>query len=90
MSLPVWVAVVVLALFAAALLLGMLRLFAGPQTPDRIVAADTLGVITTAGLAVLALLLDSALYLDIALVYGVLAFVGVVALARIIETGRRA
>lgn len=77
------------ALFAAAFLLGLWRLIAGPQTPDRIVAADTLGVITTAGLVLLALLLDSALYLDVALVYGVLAFVGVVALARIIETGVR-
>jgi|OpeIllAssembly_1097287.scaffolds.fasta_scaffold616349_2 multicomponent Na+:H+ antiporter subunit F len=90
MSAADWVGYAVLALFAAALLLGMVRLFIGPQTPDRIVAADTLGVITTAGLAVLALVLDSALYLDIALVYGVLAFVGVVALARIIETGKRA
>ena len=89
MSLGDLVSYTVLALFGAAVLLGMVRLFLGPQTPDRIVAADTLGVITTAGLVVLALLLDSPLYLDVALVYGVLAFVGVVALARIIETGGR-
>jgi multisubunit Na+/H+ antiporter MnhF subunit len=77
------------ALFACAFLLGLWRMIAGPHTPDRIVAADTLGVITTAALALLALHLESALYLDVALVYGVLAFVGVVALARIIETGVR-
>lgn len=87
---PEWVSYIVLGLFGAAILLGMARLFLGPQTPDRIVAADTLGVITTAALAVLALMLESALYLDIALVYGVLAFVGVVALARIIESGKQA
>jgi multicomponent Na+:H+ antiporter subunit F len=81
----VWV---VLALLGVAVLLGMVRLLIGPRTPDRIVAADTLGVITMAGLLVLALMLESALYLDIALAYGVLSFVGVVALARIIETGK--
>jgi multicomponent Na+:H+ antiporter subunit F len=75
-------------LMGIALLLGLLRFGLGPQTADRLVAADTLSVITTAGLAGVALLLDSPLYLDVALVYGVLSFVGVVALARAIEGGR--
>lgn len=78
-----------LFLLGCALLLGFIRLARGPAAPDRLVAADTLGVIATAGLALLAWLLDSALYLDVALVYGVLSFVGVVALARAIE-GERA
>lgn len=77
-----------LLLLGCALLLGFVRLARGPAAPDRLVAADTLGIIATAGLALLAWLLDSALYLDVALVYGVLAFVGVVALARAIEGER--
>ncbi|MGA7180829.1 MAG: monovalent cation/H+ antiporter complex subunit F [Thiobacillaceae bacterium] len=77
-----------LFLLGGALLLGFLRLTRGPAAPDRLVAADTLGVIATAGLALLAWLLGSALYLDVALVYGVLSFVGVVALARAIEGER--
>lgn len=76
-----------LAVFAAAIVLGLLSFLRGPATPDRLVATDTLTVITTALLAMLAALLQSVLYLDVALVYGVLAFVGVVALARIIESG---
>jgi multicomponent Na+:H+ antiporter subunit F len=76
------------ALMGAALLLGLARFALGPATPDRLVAADTLSVITTAGLAGVAVLLDSPLYLDVALVYGVLSFVGVVALARAIEGDR--
>ena len=72
----------------AALVFGMVRFAVGPRTPDRLVAADTLSVITTAGLAGMAALLASPLYLDVALVYGVLAFVGVVALARAIEGDR--
>jgi multicomponent Na+:H+ antiporter subunit F len=79
---------VALLLLAVALLLGFVRLARGPAAPDRLIAADTLGVIATAGLALLAWLLDSALYLDVALVYGVLSFVGVVALARAVEGER--
>ena len=81
--------VATLAVFAAAILLGLLSFLRGPATPDRLVATDTLTVIATALLATLATVLQSALYLDVALVYGVLAFVGVVALARIIETGNK-
>ncbi len=82
---------IVLAL--ALLLLGvgfaLLRLLLGPTAADRLVAADTLGVITTAALAGLAAWLDSPLYLDVALVYGVLSFVGSIALARALEGDAR-
>jgi multicomponent Na+:H+ antiporter subunit F len=75
-------------MLGTALLLGLIRLLLGPGSPDRIVAADTLSVITTAGIAGLAVVLNNPLYLDIALIYGVLAFVAVVALARAIEGNR--
>ncbi len=77
--------ILALTLLGAALLLGLLRLILGPTTPDRVVAADTLAVMTTSGLVLLAALLGSPLYLDVALIYGTLAFVGVVAVARTIE-----
>ncbi len=71
-----------------AIVLAAARLLMGPTIPDRVVAADVLGVITTAGLIWLASMLDNAIYLDIALVYGALAFVGVVAIARALESNR--
>ncbi len=77
--------VIALIMLGGAVLLSLLRLILGPTTPDRVIAADTLAVMTTSGLVVLAALLGSALYLDVALVYGTLAFVGVVAIARAIE-----
>ncbi len=80
--------IVAFALIGAALLLALIRLLIGPKAPDRIVAADTLSVITTAGIAGLGVVLGNVLYLDIALIYGVLAFVAVVALARAIEGSR--
>jgi multisubunit Na+/H+ antiporter MnhF subunit len=76
---------VALMMLGIAVLLSLLRLLLGPTAPDRVVAADTLAVITTSGLVVLAALLGSSLYLDVALIYGTLAFVGVVAIARAIE-----
>ena len=83
-----FVDLLVLALLGAAAALAMLRLWIGPRSPDRIVAADSLSVIDTAAIVVLAALFYSPLYLDVALLYGVLAFVGVVALARAIEGQR--
>jgi multisubunit Na+/H+ antiporter MnhF subunit len=76
---------VVLIMLGVAVLLSLLRLLLGPGAPDRVVAADTLAVITTSALVVLAALLGSSLYLDVALIYATLAFVGVVAIARAIE-----
>ncbi|MEN8109098.1 MAG: monovalent cation/H+ antiporter complex subunit F [Pseudomonadota bacterium] len=72
-------------LLAVAIGFSVIRLILGPTAPDRVVAADTLAVITTAGLAGLAVVFDNPIYLDVALVYGTLAFVGTVAIARAIE-----
>ena len=74
-----------LLLLAVAIGFSVIRLMLGPTTLDRVVAADTLAVITTAGLASLAAVFDNPIYLDVALVYGTLAFVGTVAIARAIE-----
>ena len=70
--------------------LALWRMFRGPTVPDRVVAADTLVVISTAALVWLASEFDNPIFLDIALVYAALAFVGVVAIARAIEgSGKR-
>lgn len=72
-----------------AVLLSLLRMLMGPTTHDRVVAADTIGVITTAGLVWIASYLDNEIYLDIALVYGALAFISVVAIARALDTVKK-
>ena len=75
-------------LIVVAVLLGLVRFVIGPAAPDRIVAADTLAMITTVGLTGFACWFENAMYLDVALIYGSLAFVGIVATARAIEGGR--
>lgn len=72
-------------LIAASVLLCSVRLFLGATTHDRLLAADTIGVITTAGLVWLAHHFANEIYLDISLIYGALSFIGVVAIARVLE-----
>lgn len=72
-------------LIAASVLICLIRLFLGTTTHDRLVAADTIGVITTAGLVWLASYFANEIYLDISLIYGALSFIGVVVIARVLE-----
>ena len=76
------------SLIAISILLSLVRLLLGPTIPDRVVAADTLAVITTATLVWIAGFLENSIYLDIALVYGALAFVGVITMARVLESAK--
>jgi multicomponent Na+:H+ antiporter subunit F len=85
---PTLLELIALGMMGAALLLSLVRLFLGPHSGDRVIAADTMSVITTAGIVGVAALFGSALYLDVALIYGVLAFIAVVAIARAIEGNR--
>ncbi len=70
-----------------AVLFSLLRLVKGPTTFDRLLAADTLAIITTALLALMAFLFARVIYMDVALVYVVLGFAGVVVVARYLEGG---
>lgn len=83
-----WLQILAIVLLLTGVGLSAIRLFLGPTAADRIVAADTLAVITTAGLVGLAAWFNNPVYLDVALVYGTLAFVGTVALARALEGDR--
>lgn len=83
-----WLEIIAASLMAFAVLLGLVRLVIGPAAPDRVVAADTLAMITTVALTGFAVWFNSEIYLDVALIYGTLAFVGIVAIARAIEGGR--
>ncbi|MDM8558559.1 monovalent cation/H+ antiporter complex subunit F [Candidatus Parabeggiatoa sp. HSG14] len=78
--------ILALIFISTGLGLGLWRLFKGPTVPDRVVAADTLAIVTTAGLVWIASKFDNPIYLDIALVYGALAFVAIITIARTIET----
>jgi len=74
-------------LIGLAVLFSLLRLIKGPSSFDRLLAADTIAVITTALLVLIAVYAGREIYLDVALVYTVLGFAGVVVVARYLEGG---
>ncbi|RKX93729.1 MAG: cation:proton antiporter [Spirochaetes bacterium] len=74
-------------LIGLAVLFSTLRLLKGPSPFDRLLAADTLAVITTALLVLMASYFSRVIYMDVALVYSVLGFAGVVVIARYLEGG---
>jgi multicomponent K+:H+ antiporter subunit F len=75
------------ALVAGALALSLWRLLRGPDTPDRILALDTLYVNAIALLVLLGIHRDSSLYFESALLIAMMGFVGTVALCKYLLRG---
>ncbi len=73
---------VCMALLGLALILNTLRLFKGPDMPDRILALDTLYINALALIVIFGIWLPSTLFFEAALLIAVLGFVGTVALSK--------
>lgn len=67
--------------------LTLYRLIKGPDTPDRILALDTLYINAVALLIVLGVYDSSSIYFEAALLIALMGFVATVALARYIARG---
>ena len=78
---------VAFTLIAAAMLMSLLRLIAGPHAADRILAFDTLYINTMALLIVLGIYERSAILFEAALLIALTGFIGTVALARHLAEG---
>ena len=76
-------------LIGLAALLAAYRMFRGPSDYDRLVAGDTLAVITAAFLALFSVTPERHSYIDVAIVYAVIGFVGVVVIARFLQGAKR-
>lgn len=72
-------------LVGIAFLLSLYRFLRGPDAADRVVAFDTLTLISITGIVLIAFLDGRGIYLDVALVYALLSFLGVIAVARYLE-----
>ncbi|HCC81522.1 MULTISPECIES: K+/H+ antiporter subunit F [unclassified Methylophaga] len=70
-----------------AILLSFIRLIIGPNTPDRILALDTLYINSIALLILLGINLQSALYFEAALLIAVMGFMGTLALSKYLLRG---
>jgi multicomponent Na+:H+ antiporter subunit F len=71
-------------LFLFAILFGVIRLVLGKTLIDRVVAIDTLTVISISLIALYAQMSGRFVYVDVALVYGLLSFLAVLAIARLL------
>lgn len=69
-------------LLIIALLINLWRLVRGPDSPDRIVALDTLYINTIAVLVLFGIYSDTTLYFEAALLIALIGFVGTVALCK--------
>jgi len=78
---------IALALVTAAVAMSFWRLLRGPDTPDRILALDTLYVNTVALLVLLGIHLGSALFFEAALLIALMGFIGTVALCKYLLRG---
>jgi multicomponent K+:H+ antiporter subunit F len=74
-------------LIAVALALNIYRLLVGPDTTDRILALDTLGINTIALLVLYGISSNSTAYFEVALLLALLGFVGTVALCKYLLRG---
>lgn len=76
------VIILCMGIMSVAMVLNMLRLFKGPDLPDRILALDTLYINAIALIVLLGLYLRSDLFFEAALLIAVMGFVGTVAIAK--------
>lgn len=79
-----WVAV----FLVAYILLAAIRLGAGPTSPDRVVALDTINTLVVASMLALGIGYQQVLYIDIAIVYALLSFISTLYIAKFLEGGR--
>lgn len=74
------------AICYVVLALGLIyRITRGPSAADRLVAADSLDLITSTALVLYALSCGRMIYLDIALVVAILGFISTVFISRYLE-----
>ena len=82
-----WAVVIGTWAVAAAMLLNLYRLAAGPDVADRILALDTLSVNAVALIVLIDIALGSDLYFEAALVIAMIGFVGTVAFCKYVLRG---
>lgn len=61
------------------------RVIKGPSVPDRIVAANSIGVMFLLVLVLLGYYFERKIFIDVALVYGVLLFIDILIMAKYLK-----
>ena len=80
---------VLIGFLSISFVLCFLRLYIGPDVPNRTVAFDVIAIHTVAIVALFAIRNHSPYLLDITIITGVLGFLGTVMFARYLEQSQR-
>lgn len=78
-----------LLLLSISLVLCFLRLYRGPDVPNRVVAFDLIAIHAVAIIALFAIKQGAEFLLDVTIITGVLGFLGTVMVARYLEQSER-
>lgn len=78
-----------LLLLSVSLALCFLRLYRGPDVPNRVVAFDLIAIHAVAIIALFAIKQGAVFLLDVTIITGVLGFLGTVMVARYLEQSKR-
>lgn len=82
-----WVIHITLGCYAAAMVISLFRLFVGPSSQDRILAADFIYNIAMLVILVLGIRYSSAMYFEVALLIAIFGFVSSTAMAKFLLRG---
>ena len=77
MILELFILITTLAIF-----LSFIRFLKGTKLADRVVAFDTMSIISISLLVLLSILYEEPFYLDVAFVFAIIGFIGVIVFAR--------
>ena len=80
---------VLIMVLSISLVLCFIRLYRGPDVPNRTVAFDLISIHAVAIIALFAVYQRAAILLDITIITGVLGFLGTVMVARYLEQSQR-
>ncbi|MGM0766831.1 MAG: K+/H+ antiporter subunit F [Pseudomonadota bacterium] len=78
---------ITIAMVMLSVLLNVYTLIKGPDSPDRVLALDTLYINAIALIILLGITLGTRMYLEAALLIAVMGFVGTVAMAKYLKRG---
>lgn len=84
MNILIWCCIVLITFSIIAI---SYRLVKGPNTSDRVIALDTIGVLLICVVGLYSIIVDTTFFLEIVLLLAILSFIGTVAFSKFIEKG---
>lgn len=84
MNILIWCCIVLITFSMIAI---SYRLVKGPNTSDRVIALDTIGVLLICVVGLYSIIVDTTFFLEIVLLLAILSFIGTVAFSKFIEKG---